>query len=72
MEKLYIYLFLVHMELAYLELKTLIFVSSNQIQTIKAVPSGLFPSGFSNKILHIFLFSPFVLHSPPVSSSSTW
>jgi hypothetical protein len=32
-------------------------------------PSGLFPSGFPINILYAFLFSPFVLHALPISSS---
>jgi hypothetical protein len=34
--------------------------------------SGLFPYGFPTKILYAFLFSPFVLHALPISSSLTW
>jgi hypothetical protein len=30
------------------------------------LPSGLFPSGFSTKTLHEFLFSPYVLHALPI------
>jgi hypothetical protein len=37
-----------------------------------SVPSGLFPSGFSNNILHAFLFTPFVLHVVPISSYLIW
>jgi hypothetical protein len=33
------------------------------------LPSGLLPSGFPTSILHAFLFSPFVLHALPISSS---
>jgi hypothetical protein len=33
------------------------------------VPSGLSPSGFPTNILYAFLFSPFVLHAPSISSS---
>jgi hypothetical protein len=36
------------------------------------LPSGLFSSGFSTNILYAFLFSTFVLHAPPISSSLTW
>jgi hypothetical protein len=36
------------------------------------IPSGLFPSGFLTNHLHAFLFSPFVLYGPPISSSSIW
>jgi hypothetical protein len=32
------------------------------------LPSGLFPSGFPTNIL----FSPFMLHVLPISSSLTW
>jgi hypothetical protein len=32
-------------------------------------PSGLTPSGFPTINLHAFLFSPFVLHALPISSS---
>jgi hypothetical protein len=35
------------------------------------LPSGLFPSGFPTNNLYTFLFSPFVPHVPPTSSSST-
>jgi hypothetical protein len=35
-------------------------------------PSGLFPSGFPTNNLYAFLCSPFVLHDPPISSSSSW
>jgi hypothetical protein len=35
------------------------------------LPSGLFPSSFPTNIRHSFLFSPFVLHSMPISSSMT-
>jgi hypothetical protein len=34
--------------------------------------SGLFPSGFPTNILYAFLFTPFVLHALPISSSWTW
>jgi hypothetical protein len=34
------------------------------------LPGGLFPSGFLTNNLHVFLFSPFVLHASPISSSS--
>jgi hypothetical protein len=34
------------------------------------LPSGLLPSGFPTNNLYEFLFSPFVLHAPPISSSS--
>jgi hypothetical protein len=34
-------------------------------------PSGLFPSGFPTNILDAFIFSPFVLHALPLSSSLT-
>jgi hypothetical protein len=33
-------------------------------------PSGLFPSCFHSNNLHTVLFSPFVLHALPISSSS--
>jgi hypothetical protein len=36
------------------------------------LPSGLFFSGFPINILYVFLFSPFVLHTLPISSSLTW
>jgi hypothetical protein len=36
------------------------------------LPSGLFPSGFLINILYAFLFSPFVLHFPSISSSLAW
>jgi hypothetical protein len=36
------------------------------------LPSSLFSSGFPNKILHLFLSSPFVLHALPISSSLIW
>jgi hypothetical protein len=32
----------------------------------------LFPSGFLTNILYAFLFSPFLLHAMPISSSVTW
>jgi hypothetical protein len=32
------------------------------------LPRILFPSGFSTKLLHAFLFSPFVLYALPISS----
>jgi hypothetical protein len=35
------------------------------------LPSGLFPSGFPTNISYAFLFSPFMLHTLPVSSSLT-
>jgi hypothetical protein len=35
------------------------------------LPSGLFPSGFPINILYVFLFYPFVLHTPPISSFFT-
>jgi hypothetical protein len=35
------------------------------------LPSGLFPSDFPTRILYSFLFSPCVLHAPPISSSLT-
>jgi hypothetical protein len=35
------------------------------------LPSGLFPSGFPTNVLHAWLFSPFVLHAMPISSSLT-
>jgi hypothetical protein len=34
--------------------------------------SGLRPSGFPTNILYAFLFAPFVLHAPPISSFLTW
>jgi hypothetical protein len=33
------------------------------------LPSGLFPSSFPINILYVFLFSPFLLHAMPISSS---
>jgi hypothetical protein len=36
------------------------------------LPSGLFPCGFSAKILYVFLFAPCVLHALPISFSLTW
>jgi hypothetical protein len=36
------------------------------------LPCGLFPSGFRTNILHAVLFSTFVLHALPISSSWTW
>jgi hypothetical protein len=33
------------------------------------LPSGLVPSGYHSHILYAFLFSPFVLHALPTSSS---
>jgi hypothetical protein len=36
------------------------------------LPSGLFPSDSPINILYAFLFSPFVLHAPPISSFLTW
>jgi hypothetical protein len=36
-----------------------------------ALPSGLFPSDFPTNNLYTFLFSAFVLHAPPITSSST-
>jgi hypothetical protein len=44
----------------------------NIIHLYLGLPSGLFPSGFSIKILYPFLFSPFVLHALPISSSLTF
>jgi hypothetical protein len=35
------------------------------------LPSGLLPSGFLNNNLYAFLFSAFMLHAPPFSSSLT-
>jgi hypothetical protein len=35
------------------------------------LPSDLFPSGFPTNILYAFLYSPFVLHALPISSSLT-
>jgi hypothetical protein len=35
-------------------------------------PCGLFPPGFPTNNLYTFLFSTFVLHALPISSSSTW
>jgi hypothetical protein len=34
-----------------------------------SIPSGLFPSAFPINNPHAFLFSPFVLHAPPISPS---
>jgi hypothetical protein len=36
------------------------------------LPSSLFPYGFTTNILYAFLFSPFVPHALPISSSLTW
>jgi hypothetical protein len=36
------------------------------------LPSDLIPSGFPTNILYAFLFSQFVLHALPISSSLTW
>jgi hypothetical protein len=36
------------------------------------LPTGLYPSGFPTNNLYEFLFSPFVLHALPISSSLTW
>jgi hypothetical protein len=36
-----------------------------------SLPSDLFPSGFHTKIIHAFLFSPFVLRALPISFSFT-
>jgi hypothetical protein len=36
------------------------------------LPSGLFLSGFPTNILYAVLFSPFVLHALPISSSLIW
>jgi hypothetical protein len=36
------------------------------------ISNGLFPSGFPTNILYAFLFSPFVLHNPSISSSLSW
>jgi hypothetical protein len=47
-----------------------IFILSTHLRL--GLPTGLFPSGFLTKVLYAFLFSPFVLHSPPISSSLTW
>jgi hypothetical protein len=33
--------------------------------------SGLYPSDFPTNILYAFIFSPFVLHALPISSSLT-
>jgi hypothetical protein len=35
------------------------------------LPSGLFPSGSPINKLYAFLFSPFVLYAPPISSKFT-
>jgi hypothetical protein len=35
------------------------------------LPSGLFPSAFPANILYAFLFTPFMLHALPISSSLT-
>jgi hypothetical protein len=36
------------------------------------LPSGRLPSGFPINIRYAFIFSPFVLHAPPISSFLTW
>ena len=36
------------------------------------LPNGLFPSGFHTKTLYEFLFSPYMPHAPPISSSSIY
>jgi hypothetical protein len=36
------------------------------------LPSGLILYGFPTNILYAFLFSSFVLHAPPTSSSLSW
>jgi hypothetical protein len=39
--------------------------------TALSLPNGLFLSGFPTSILYAFIFSPFVLHALPISSSLT-
>jgi hypothetical protein len=34
------------------------------------LPSGFFPSGFPTSILYVFLYLSFVLHAPPVYSTT--
>jgi hypothetical protein len=50
-------------------LKSYILILSTHLRL--GLLSGLFPSGFIANILHAFLFSPFVLHILPISSSLT-
>jgi hypothetical protein len=47
-----------------------ILISSTHLRL--GLPSGPFPSGFPINILHTFIFSPFVLHVLPISSSLAW
>jgi hypothetical protein len=35
------------------------------------LPSGFYPSGFPTKTLYVFLFSQYMLHAPPISSTLT-
>jgi hypothetical protein len=36
------------------------------------LPRGLFHSGLTTKTLYAFIFHPWVLHTPPISSSMSW
>jgi hypothetical protein len=56
----------VHTTLSYL-LK----IHFNIIHPFLGLPSGLFHSGFTTNILCVFICSPFILHAPSSSSSST-
>jgi hypothetical protein len=49
-----------------LSLQTILILSTH-LRT--GPPSGTFLSGFTTNNLHLFLFSPFVLHALPISSS---
>lgn len=42
------------------------------IHSTRSLPSTLFPSRSSAKILYAFLFSPYVLHAPLISYFSIW
>jgi hypothetical protein len=47
-----------------------IFVFSTHLRN--GLPSAFFPSDFATNILYAILFSQFVLHALPISSSLTW
>jgi hypothetical protein len=48
---------------------SLIFILILSLYLRVYLPSGIYPSGFSNKILFAFLTTPSVLYAPPISSS---